>query len=231
MRASSLKQGTRGPATRSSTEPIRQRSPMRAPETSTPGGREILAEHGGLELAADQLAPERGVLARVGVDRLVGTAVVDLVGLLVAAEVVRRAPATGPLTGVLTIAEGTARRPVCSNAGRPTLTESTLPLMTPAYGAAPSRGSRPAPARPAAAAAARSTPRPSRRRARRPRRARAAARTARAGARPAGPARTSCSGGRRARASGPSASARRPLLDQLDCRVERTGLKPVDSWS
>ena len=36
MRASSLKQGTRGPATRNSVVPTRQRSPIRAPETSTP---------------------------------------------------------------------------------------------------------------------------------------------------------------------------------------------------
>ena len=36
MRVSSLKQGTRGPATRNTTLPIRQRSPIRAPETSTP---------------------------------------------------------------------------------------------------------------------------------------------------------------------------------------------------
>ena len=44
MRASSLKQGTRGPVTRSSTVPIRQRSPIRAPRDVDARGRQVLAE-------------------------------------------------------------------------------------------------------------------------------------------------------------------------------------------
>ena len=88
MRASSLKQGMRGPVTRSSTVPIRQRSPIRAPETSMPAVVRFspnVARPAGRGRVS--VAPERVVLARVGVDGLVRPAVDGAVGLVVALEV------------------------------------------------------------------------------------------------------------------------------------------------
>ncbi len=49
----SFEHGSRGWQTSSTTVPIRQRSPMSAPETSTPCGRQVLAEHAVGELAVE----------------------------------------------------------------------------------------------------------------------------------------------------------------------------------
>ena len=50
-------------------------------------GRQVLAERPGAEVQPGDVAPERDVLARIGVDRLVGPAVDRAVGLVVALQV------------------------------------------------------------------------------------------------------------------------------------------------
>jgi hypothetical protein len=63
-----------------------QRSPIRAPVTSTPASVRFSPNDAGSIGAADLGLPPRRVLARVGVAGLVRTAVVDAVGLLVARQ-------------------------------------------------------------------------------------------------------------------------------------------------
>ena len=83
----SFEHGSRGWQTSSSTVPIRQRSPITAPVTSTPSVVRFSPNIPGGDVAAELLRPPRRVLARVRVDRLVGTAVDAPVGLVVAGEV------------------------------------------------------------------------------------------------------------------------------------------------
>src|ERR1700712_4229259 len=100
MRAPSFRQGTRGPETSSSTEPMRQRSPMRAPVTSTPARVRFSPNAAGSMGRRISAPPPAASPAGEREARLVGAAVVDAVGLLVARHA-ERADRHRPDGGVL----------------------------------------------------------------------------------------------------------------------------------
>ena len=88
IQAANVAHGMRGPVTSSSADPTRQRSPTTAPSTSTPDGRQVLAEHPVAQVTPERATPPVELLARHGVHRLVRPAVV-----LAADDVVTHDPA------------------------------------------------------------------------------------------------------------------------------------------